>query len=351
MINGKRILTLILLGLLVVGFFLTGITARAQKIETVIENLDTVWELAWGPNGNLYMSERRGNLLVWDGDEVQKLGELPVVERGESGLMGLALDPAFQDNQLMYACFTRRTDGRLENVVERFRVNGGGIREREILLDGMNASSIHDGCRLAFGPEEKLLVTMGDSAQGSLAQDKKSMNGKVLRIERNGDIPESNPFPESPVFTLGHRNPQGLDIRPGTGEIYISEHGPAANDEINRLHPGRNYGWPEVGGTDTEDYEPALWDWTPTIAPAGISFFGPNTLYLATLKESKLHRLELNEDGEITKDQTVLDGYGRLRAVTLGPEGDCIFISTSNRDGRGQPENNDDRVIRYCPEI
>lgn len=350
MINKKKILTLFFLGLFVFGFFLTGMTARSQKVENVIENLDTVWELAWAPDGKLYMTERRGNLLVWDGDKVQKIGEFPVVERGESGLMGLALDPEFQDNHLMYVCFTQRSEGNLENVVERFRVNEGEIRERELILAGMNASSIHDGCRLAFGPEEKLLVTMGDSARSSLSQDKQSLNGKVLRIESNGDIPEDNPFPENPVFTLGHRNPQGLDIRPGTGEVYISEHGPAANDEINRLQAGRNYGWPEVGGTDTEDFEPALWAWTPTIAPAGISFFGPDTLYLATLKESKLHRLELNESGEIIDDSTVLSGYGRLRAVTLGPKGECIFISTSNRDGRGRPRDNDDRVIRYCPE-
>ncbi|MBS3736378.1 PQQ-dependent sugar dehydrogenase, partial [Candidatus Bipolaricaulota bacterium] len=226
MINEQRILTLFFLGLFAVGFFLTGVTARAQKVETIIGNLDTVWELAWGPSGNLYMSERQGNLLVWDGNELRKIGELPVVERGESGLMGLALDPEFQDNRLMYACFTRRSEGNLENVVERFRVTEGEIRERELLLAGMNASSIHDGCRLTIGPEKKLLVTMGDSARGSLAQDKQSLNGKVLRIDRTGDIPEGNPFPESPVFTLGHRNPQGIDIQPATGEIYISEHGP-----------------------------------------------------------------------------------------------------------------------------
>lgn len=351
MVQRKRLLVVILVGLIAVGTGLVGTTGISQEVETVIEGLDTVWELAWGPDGKLYMTERRGNLLVWDGSKVEKITELPVVERGESGLMGLALDPKFDDNQLMYACFTQRREGTLENVVERFRVEEGGISRRELLLNEMNGSSIHDGCRITFDSEHKLLITMGDSARGSLAQNKGSFNGKVLRIEKNGEIPEDNPFPESPVFTLGHRNPQGLDIRPGTGEIYISEHGPAANDEINRLHPGRNYGWPEVGGaTDTGDYEPALWDWTPTIAPAGISFFGPDTLYLATLKESKLHRLKLNETGEVIEDKTVLDGYGRLRAVTLGPEEDCIFVSTSNRDGRGRPGENDDRVIRYCPD-
>lgn len=345
----KVFIVVILIGALTVGFAMD-LRPVAQETKTIIEGLDTVWELAWGPNGKLYMTERRGNLLVWNGEETQKIADLPAVERGESGLMGMALDPEFGENQLIYTCYTRQQDGDLENVVERFRLKENKIIESKTLLSGMNASSIHDGCRLAFDSDERLLITMGDSAKGTLAQDKNSLNGKVLRIGKSGDIPENNPFSGSPVFTLGHRNPQGLDIRPGTGEIYISEHGPAANDEINRLVSGKNYGWPEVGGTvDKEGYEPALWDWTPTIAPAGISFFGPDTLYLATLKESKLHRLELNEAGEIIRDETVLGGFGRLRALTLGPEEECLYISTSNRDGRGRPAENDDRVIRYCP--
>jgi len=350
--NFKRtalVLSLVLFFL--VGQLLTGPTPVSGEVNTVIKGLDTVWELAWGPNGKLYMTERRGNLLAWDGSSVKKIAELPVVERGESGLMGMALDPKFTENSQAYACFTTRTEAGLENVVDRFRLSEGGISERKRILGGMNASFIHDGCRLGFGPEGKLLVTMGDSARGSLAQDPNSLNGKVLRIGTDGGVPEDNPFEGSPVYSLGHRNPQGLDVRPGTDEIYVSEHGPAANDEINRILPGRNYGWPEVGGTTaTEEYEPALWDWTPTIAPAGISFFGPETLYLATLKESRLHKLTLNESGEIIDDEVVLGGYGRLRAVTTGPDGECLYVSTSNRDGRGRPREGDDRVIRYCPE-
>jgi glucose/arabinose dehydrogenase len=330
---------------------LVGPASASGEVDTVIEGLDTVWELAWGPDGKLYMTERRGNLLAWDGSSVKKIAELPVVERGESGLMGMALDPQFEENELAYTCFTTRTGDGLENVVERFRLGDDEISERKRILDGMNASFIHDGCRLGFGPEDKLLVTMGDSSRGSLAQDPGSLNGKVLRIGTDGGVPEDNPFGDSPVYSLGHRNPQGLDVRPGTDEIYVSEHGPAANDEINRILPGRNYGWPEVGGTTaTEEYEPALWDWTPTIAPAGISFFGPEKLYLATLKESRLHKLTLNESGEIIDDEVVLEGYGRLRAVTTGPDGECLYVSTSNRDGRGRPREGDDRVLRYCPE-
>lgn len=318
--------------------------------EDIVTGLDTVWELAWDSRNNLYITERRGRLLKWTGDELITLGELEVVERGESGLMGLALDPGFPKNNYLYLCYTRRGSENLENVVRRFRVVDGTLAEGDTILDGIRASFIHDGCRLAFGPEGKLLITMGDASRASLAQNRDSLNGKVLRINSDGTVPEDNPVRGSAIFTLGHRNPQGLDMRPGTEEIYISEHGPRTDDEINRLIPGGNYGWPEIKGTrDAEGFEPALWSWTPTIAPAGITFMDSSTLYLATLKQGKLHRLDLNEEGQIVKDTVVLEGFGRLRAVTTGPEGNCLYIGTSNRDGRGRPRDNDDRVLKYCP--
>ncbi len=322
-----------------------------NSAETLISGLDTVWELAWNQGSALYITERSGKVSRWDGNELTALGTPKAIERGESGLMGMALDPDFQENSRLYLCYTTRSGSGLENVVTRFRLQGNKIKKEEVILDGMRASFIHDGCRLAFGPEDKLLITMGDSSRASLAQNPGSLNGKVLRINTDGSLPADNPYTDSPVYTLGHRNPQGLAVRPGTDQIYISEHGPDTDDEINRLVPGENYGWPTVKGTDeVEGYEPALWDWTPTIAPAGIAFLDSRTLFLATLKESKLHRLELSPDGEITEDEIVLSGFGRLRAVTLGPGGKCLYIGTSNRDGRGRPRKNDDRVLKYCPE-
>lgn len=335
---------------LLLVFSIFSVFASGSTVESVVTGLDTVWALEWGPSGNLYITERPGEVSRWSGDELVDLGEPPVVERGESGLMGLALDPNFSGNSNIYLCYTRRDGGSLENVVEKYSMEEDNLVGGEILLDDMRASFIHDGCRLDFGPEEKLLVTMGDSSRASLAQDKRSLNGKVLRINQDGSIPEGNPFAGSPAFTLGHRNPQGLDVRPGTDQIYISEHGPDTDDEINRLIAGRNYGWPEVKGTrEQQGFEPALWDWTPTIAPAGIAFLNSDTLYLATLKQSKLHRLNLNDVGEITRDTVVLEGYGRLRAVTRGPNGECLFIGTSKRDGRGRPRDGDDRILKYCP--
>ena len=336
--------------LLIFLIFLFTFFSAASSTETIISGLDTVWELAWGPNGDLYITERNGRVSRWNGEKLTVVKQLPVIERGESGLMGMVLDHDFDRNSYIYFCYTRNAKGTLENVVERFELIDEKLVGGKIVLEDMRGSFIHDGCRLAFDRDEKLLVTMGDSARASLAQDKDSLNGKVLRVNPDGSIPEDNPFPNSPVFTLGHRNPQGLDIRPGTEEIYISEHGPDTDDEINRLIAGNNYGWPEIKGTrEEEGFEPALWDWTPTIAPAGIEFMDERTLYLVTLKQSKLHRLILDEDGRIESDEVVLEGYGRLRAILKDPESRCLYIGTSNRDGRGRPREGDDRVIKYCP--
>ncbi|MBE3599398.1 MAG: PQQ-dependent sugar dehydrogenase [Limnochordaceae bacterium] len=322
-------------------------SARQAEVTPVMSGLDTVWDLVWGPDRRLYLTERPGRIRVWDGKAVQTLARLPVWEQGEAGLMGLALDPGFPRIPYVYVCYTRR-DGEIANRVERLRLEGDRLVSDRVLLDGMAAASIHDGCRLRFDRTGELLVTMGDAAVPGRAQDPSSLNGKVLRIRADGAVPSDNPFPGSPVFTLGHRNPQGLALRPGTGEIYLSEHGPDTDDEINRLVPGANYGWPEIRGTrEAPGFEPALWAWTPTIAPAAIAFSDSRTLFLATLKEGRLHRLQLDADGRIVSDRVVLEGYGRLRALAVGPDG-CLYVGTSNRDGRGSPGPDDDRVLKVC---
>lgn len=324
--------------------------AARLDVTTVASGLDTVWELVWAADGKLYLTERPGRVGVWDGRAVRTIATLPVAEAGEAGLMGLALAPSFPAEPYAYVCYTHRAGDFLANRVQRLRLEGGRFVEDKVLLDGMAGAPIHDGCRLLFDATGSLLVTMGDAGVPSFAQDPESLNGKVLRIRPDGTVPADNPFPGSPVFTLGHRNPQGLALRPGSGSgaVYASEHGPQTDDEINRLVPGRNYGWPGVRGTSsTAGIEPALRAWTPTIAPAGIAFTDAATLYLATLKEQGLHRLVLDSAGRVMKDEVVLEGYGRLRALAMGPDG-CLYVGTSNRDGRGVPRPEDDRILRVC---
>lgn len=333
----------------------TGGTSSPLSVEVVITGLDTPWELAWGADGKLYLTERSGRIRVWDGGRLETLASLPVEQTGEAGLMGLALDPHFPETPYIYTCYTydetglqTHDGGGLQNRIDRLRLEHGRLIRDRVILEGMQGATIHDGCRLTFAPDGTLLATMGDASSSALAQNLQSRNGKVLRIRPDGSIPSDNPFPDSPVYTLGHRNPQGLAVRPETHQIYISEHGPNTDDEINRLLPGRNYRWPQVRGKRRVDgYDAALWAWTPTIAPAGIAFLDRNTLYMATLKNSSLYRLTLDQGGAVIKDEVVLTGYGRLRALTVGPDR-CIYVGTSNRDGRGQVRSGDDKVLRVC---
>ena len=325
-------------------------SAPPPGLQVVVQNLETVWEIAFAPDGRMFFTERAGRIQMWDGSRLQLLITLPVEQVSESGLMGLALDPAFPAQPFVYTCYTYRSPTQaMLNRVERLRLEGASLTRDRILLDNMKGAMIHDGCRVRFAPDGKLLVTMGETGQAPLAQDLGALNGKVFRINSDGTVPADNPFAPTPAFTLGHRNPQGLDFRPGTGQAYISEHGPDTDDEINRLIAGRNYGWPTVRGkAGAPQFEPALWTWTPTIAPAGIAFTSDTTLFMATLKEQRLHRLTLSADGLIiADDNTALIGRGRLRALAKGADG-CLYVGTSNRDGRGTPQPGDDKILRLC---
>ncbi|MHB8992325.1 MAG: PQQ-dependent sugar dehydrogenase, partial [Chloroflexota bacterium] len=221
-------------------------------------------------------------------------------------------------------------------------------------------ATIHDGGRLKFGPDGKLYVATGDAATPNQAQDVGSPAGKVLRINPDGSIPEDNPFPGSPVFTLGHRNPEGLAFRPGTRQLFSTEHGPVGNDEVNLLEAGGNYGWPVVQGAagDSRFVDPIL-VFNPAVAPAGATFYGADrlfewtgSLFFATLRGQHLHRVVLGgpDSREVVAQERLFEGaFGRLREVVQGPDG-LIYFTTSNRDGRGNPAAEDDRILRITLE-
>jgi glucose/arabinose dehydrogenase len=243
------------------------------------------------------------------------------------------------------------------NRIVRYREAGGQLAERAVLLDNIPAATIHDGGRLRFGPDGLLYATAGDAASSSLAQDVASLAGKFLRLERDGTTPRANPF-GSPVFSWGHRNPQGFDWHPATGEIWATEHGNSGNDEINVVRAGVNYGWPTIEAARTfPNMETPLTSFSPAIAPSGAAFYRgtrfpsfSGDFFAATLRGTHLLRLVVDAPGRrIVRQEQLFEGtFGRLRDVVVGPDG-AIYFCTNNRDGRGSPVAADDRIIRLTP--
>jgi glucose/arabinose dehydrogenase len=291
---------------------------------------------------------------------------LPVAAVGEGGLLGLALHPDFSRTGWVYLYYTYQTD-QLWNRVVRYRLADDQLVEPQVILDRIPGASIHDGGRIAFGPDGKLYVTTGDARDPEAAQDLASLAGKILRLEPDGSLPPDNPFPGSPVWTYGHRNPQGLAWT-NDGRLYATEHGPtgdlglAAHDEVNLIEPGKNYGWPFVV---TDLVRRPLPDAVPPVAQSGQTTWAPSgatfvragsipqwqgNLLFAGLRSQALWRLVLTPDGRSAVQLEALyqGEFGRLRTVVEGPDG-AIYLLTSNRDGRGNPRAGDDRLVRIAP--
>ena len=334
----------------------------APQVEVVAANLEVPWALAFAPDGRLFFTERSGRVrVIADGQLLPTpVAVLPAATTAESGLMGLVLDPGFQQNGHIYVMYTLRDpQGQLVNRVSRLTVEGNQAGGEAVLLDGIPGATIHDGGRLKFGSDGKLYITTGDAATPSLAQNPSSLAGKILRLNPDGTVPDDNPVPGSPVFSLGHRNPQGLAFQPGTGRLFSTEHGPAGNDEVNIIEAGNNYGWPTVQGiaADPRFVDPVA-EFTPAVAPAGATFYNADrlsrwtgSLFFATLRGQHLHRMVLGgpDSRQVAEQERLFEGqFGRLRDVVQGPDG-FLYFTTSNRDGRGSPAADDDRILRITP--
>jgi glucose/arabinose dehydrogenase len=335
------------------------------KYEVVARGLNTPWAIDFAPDGRAFISERSGRIRLLERGELRAEPwiALDVAEVGEAGLLGLALDPHFAQNRFVYVAYTfRAANGRLQNRLVRLRDDdktGKGILDK-VLIDNVAGANNHDGGRVKFGPDGKLYWTMGDAQNASLAQNLRSLNGKILRVNPDGSIPTDNPFPNSYVYSYGHRNPQGLSWQPRTGRLYSTEHGPSGfqgccRDEVNFIEPGKNYGWPEIRGDETKEgmVAPIIHAGSnETWAPCGATFVSggrwAGSLLFTGLRGQTLYRLTLDPNNP--RAATKLDRYfyrqfGRLRDVLEGPDGG-LYLLTSNRDGRGNPAPDDDRVIR-----
>jgi aldose sugar dehydrogenase len=320
------------------------------RVETVITGLEIPWSLNFAPDGRLFVTERAGRVRIYSATGSNELAlTLPdVYATGEAGLLGLALDPQFSQNRFVYIYYTASIPGGAVNRIVRYREVGSRLGEAVVLLDNIPAADIHDGGRLRFGPDGLLYATAGDAADAGLAQDVASLAGKFLRLNRDGSVPPDNRF-SSPVYTYGHRNPQGFDWHPATGDLWSVEHGQIGNDEVNAIQAGLNFGWPSIEGAAVlPGLEPPVTFFSPAIAPSGASFYRgqrfpqfANNLFVATLRGSHLLRLVVDPaTRRVTAQEQLFNGtYGRLRDVISGPDGNLYFC-TNNRD---------DRVLRIVP--
>jgi glucose/arabinose dehydrogenase len=317
----------------------------------VVTDLDAPWDLAIVADERLVVTERdTGRLLEIDpdGGGTAELRTFEVDATGEGGLLGLAVHP--DDDTVLYAYLTTAGDNR----VVRFDLDDDG--EAQPIVTDIPKASIHNGGRIAFGPDGMLYVATGDAADTDLPPDPSSLAGKILRVSPEGEVPDDNPDPGSPIYSLGHRNVQGL-AWDANGHLWAAELGPDVDDEINRIEPGEDHGWPEVTGAPGDDRyvdaafvaQPpeASWSGAVVLHDGAIPQW-EGDLFVAALRGQRLWRFEL-EDGQIVDDEELLvERFGRLRTVVVGPDG-SLWVLTTNRDGRGSPAEGDDRVIRLGP--
>ena len=363
MVMKKIIICLILLSLVPTAFA-QEYPELGVKVETVAENLTIPWSIDWTPDGMILFTERNGNLrAIQDGE----LLEQPLLSLGvggvEGGMLGVAVDPNYLENHYIYVYYTYNELISTSNKLVRYQIEDGIVNEDKVLIEGIPGGPFHDGGRIQFGPDDKLYITTGEAGNPELSQDLNSLGGKILRINSDGTIPEDNPWENSPIYSIGHRNPQGLDWD-DSGNLVATEHGPsgwrgAAHDEINVIVSGNNYGWPDVIGDETIEglQNPILHTGDDTWAPSGAEFYYGEKIpqwfgkyFVAALRGSHLHMIDfdLQNNSVISHEKLFQDEFGRLRDVQTGPDG-FLYILTSNQDGRGSPDTSDDRILRVVP--
>ena len=318
------------------------------KDSVIVQGLNFPWEILWGPDNFIWMTERGGKISCVNpatGSVTTVFTISEVFANGEGGLLGMILHPNFASTPQVFVAYNYTKSGSYVKKIVRYTYNGTTLINPVVIIDNIAAAWIHNGCRLLISSDLKLFITNGDAGNDALPQNASSVNGKILRLNLDGSIPSDNPVAGNPYWTLGHRNPQGLVFANNT--LFSSEHGPDTDDEINIIEKGRNYGWPNVTGfckgssesvfcTANNVKEPVR-AWTPTIATSGLDYYNnnlipqwKNSLLLASLKDETFYQLKLNSSNGVAETNEFFGNkYGRLRDICVSPTGK-VYICTSN---------------------
>lgn len=322
------------------------------RLSVIAKGLQVPWSLAFLPDGSLLVTERPGRvrMITREGTLLSEaLLNLEVVQKiqGEGGLHGVEIHPEFEKNSYVYLYFTYENRGNMSlNRVVRYEFLDGKLIEDRIIVDKIPGALFHDGGRIKFGPDGFLYITTGDAQKPSLAQDKNSLAGKILRVTDKGDQAPGNPYGNL-MYSYGHRNPQGITWDSG-GRLWQTEHGQSAKDELNIIESGKNYGWPTVQGSETKEglVAPIAQSGSDTWAPGGAVYLS-GSVYFAGLRGQALYEAKLSGNTATIKTH-LKNELGRIRDVIVGPD-NMLYITTSNRDGRGVPGAGDDKIIRVNP--
>ena len=319
-------------------------------VTVLAENLTKPRSIAVSDD-RIFVTEKDGLIRVIQNNTLLEspLATLRTADVFDGGLLGIALHPNFSTNHLMYVFMTYEENDILWNKILQITESENKLVTAETILDKIPGSSFTNGGFIKFGPDNKLYVGTGTVSDAShLPQDLNSLSGKILRINDDGTIPEDNPFNNSPVYSLGHRNPQGITWD-DSGNLFVAEFGPEKNDEINLIQAGKNYGWPEQQCSGNEKFEDAVLCYDPSIEPGGILYYSGESLdfessfIMASMRAANLYQLDFDEG--LSSQKSILSGIGRVRDVVQGQDG-SLYVITSNTDGKGFPDSMDDKLLR-----
>jgi len=322
-----------------------------ESVEVLANNLEKPRAISFADD-RIFVIEKIGRIRVIENNTLidEPLATLRTANVFDGGLLGITTHPDFSNNHFLYVYYTYSENNELWNKILRITESDNKLQDATTIFDKIPGSEFSNGGIIKFGPDGKLYVGTGSVSDSlHLSQDIKSMAGKILRLNDDGSIPDDNPFSNSPVYSLGLRNPQGMSWD-NTGNLFVTDFGPSKNDEINMIIAGKNYGWPEQECSGNNDYEDSIMCFDPSIEPGGIVIYSGNKLafenkmIMATLRASNLFTLDINEDG-IESLKSILSGIGRIRDVNEGPDGN-LYIITSNTDGKGFPDSSDDKLLR-----